>query len=260
VSALDRLASVTDGAADWRSRFTLRGSAWVVWREHRAWFRFWIACSVMMTGYLVYWHVRYHATFVELTDPAPYASVGFPPDIGLSVAAFLLTIAPAVTGVAFGAPLFEREFTQGTATLVRAQSMSDRAWVRAKLGVPAAILTACVTPCAAAFSWDLQVDFPMRQNWRGIGVFDAIGPAAVAFCLLGLFFGAAAGLTWRLGGPSKVLTMALVLGFEAAVFLALPHAPYSDLQLAQWIVTGICIAICAALGYYCLRLIEHRHA
>jgi hypothetical protein len=132
--------------------------------------------------------------------------------------------------------------------------------VRAKLGVPAAMLVACVTPCAAAFTWDLHVDFAMRQNWRGIGVFDAIAPAADAFCLAGLFLGAAAGLTWRRGGPSKILALGLVLGFEAAVFRALPHAPYSDLGLLQWIVTGVCIATCAALGYFCLRLIEDRHA
>ena len=260
MSAVDPLASSAESAADWRGRFTLRGSAWVVWREHRAWFRFWIVCSIAMTGYLVYWHLRYQATFIELTDPGPYASVGLPPDIGLTAAAVLLTIAPAVAGVTFGAPLFEREYTQGTARLVRTQSVSDIAWVRAKLGVPAMILVACVTPCAAAFSWDLQVDFAMRQNWRGIGVFDAIGPAAVAFCLVGLFLGAAAGLTWRRGGPSKILALALILGFEAAVFRVLPHAPYSDLELAQWFVTGICVATCAALGFYCLRLIGHRRA
>jgi len=260
MSALDPLASAAEGAADWRSRFTLRGPAWLVWREHRAWFRLWIACSIAMTGYLVYWHVRYHATFAELTNPGPSVSVGFPPDIGLSVAALLLTIAPAVVGVTFGAPLFEREYTQGTVRLVLAQSVPDSAWVRAKLGVPAVILVACVTPCAAAFTWDLQVDFAMRQNWRGIGVFDAIGPAAVALCLVGLFLGAAAGLTWRRAGPSKFLALGLVLVFEAAVFLALPHVPYSDLELAQWIFTSICIAMCAALGFYCLRLIGHRHA
>ncbi|HET9171754.1 MAG TPA: hypothetical protein VFN97_20110 [Actinospica sp.] len=234
----------------------MTGPTWLVWREHRAWFRVWMACSLALTCYLVYWHVRYHATFAELTGPGPNATTGLPPDLGLTAAAVLLTITPALTAVTFGAPLFEREFTSGTARLVRAQSMSDAAWVRAKLLVPGAMVVACVTPCAAALTWDYQVDFAWQQDSRAIGVFDAIGPAAVAICLAGLFLGAAAGLTWPHGAASKFLAVMLVLAFEAAIFGGMPLVPGTGVVALQSIVTVCCVGVCGALASYCLHLLR----
>lgn len=269
-------------------RPALRGLTWLVWREHRASFRLWIFCSAVLTGYLLYWHVRYHATFADDTAGGS-GSLGLPPDVGLSIAAFLLFTAPILASVAFGAPLFEREFTGGTFKLACGQSASSAAWVRAKLAVPAAMVILCVTPCAAALTWDFRVDFSLQQDWHGIGVFDAIGPAAVGCSLLGLFLGAASGLAWRRSGPAKVLALALSIAFKAGLFWLLAHLlapmsvadgpqrqvplnawvlaaqsgsgstsylPYSDLQPLQWITTGFCVVACAALALLCLRLIR----
>ena len=284
------------GRASGRTRFQLSGLTWLVWRRHRASFRLWILCSLALTGYLVYWHTKYQATFAADTCCAVSRSFGFPPDVGLSVAACLLFIAPFPAGVAFGAQLFEREFTDGTFTLACTQSASAAAWVRAKLSVPAAMVLLCVTPCAAALTWDYRVNYSWQQNWHGIGVFDVIGPVAVADCLVGLFLGAASGLTWRRGGPAKGLALILVIAFKAGLFWLLPHLlpstytaigptndlqtlvpvkawaldsgylngggqyvrylPYSDLQPLQWIATGVCVIVCAALFVYCLRLVR----
>jgi len=299
------------------SRCKPSGLTWLVWRQHRALFRLGIVCSLAMTGFLVYWHASNQATIGDSTFGGS-GTVGLPPDVGLSAAAFMVWMVPLLVGVA-GAQLFEREFTAGTFRLVCAQSMSRGAWVRAKLLVPAAVVILCVTPCAAALTWDYRLD-PSRQ-WYSIGGFDTIGPVAVAFPLVALFLGAAAGLTWRSGGPAKGLALALVLAFKAGVFWTLPrllpttyitgdlsngpqtpskawvvesgyvnaaghhvaapanclsnafpdvsceaksgltgqyatYLPYSDLQSLQWIATGICVIACAALAYYCLRLVR----
>lgn len=236
----------------------MTGPNWLVWREHRAWFRLWMACSLALTCYLVYWHVRYHATFAALTAPGPNTTTGLPPDFGLTAAAVLLTIAPTLTAVTFGAPLFEREYTTGTVRLACAQSVSNAAWVRAKLLVPGAMVVVCVTPCAAALSWDYQVDYALQQNSRDIGVFSAIGPAAVAICLLGLFAGAAAGLTWRHGAASKFLAVLLVVTFETAIFKGMRMLPGSGVDSLQALVSIGCIAACGALTFYCQRLMRLR--
>jgi hypothetical protein len=172
------------------------------------------------------------------------------------------------------------------------------AWIRAELAVSAAMVLLCVTPCAAAFTWDFRVDFVLQAHWHGIWVFDAVGPAAVGICLVGLFLGAASGLAWRRGAPAKGLALVSLLASEAGLSWALPHLassiyatggsadggqaqapfnawvletgsrkgsgpyikylPYSDLPPLQWMTTGICILICAALAGACLRLARRR--
>jgi hypothetical protein len=279
------------GRASGRARLRLHGLTWLVWRTHRAAFRFWIVVSLALTGYLVYWH----ATAQPLLDDGG-ATVGLPPDVGISAVSFLVFLAPVLAGMALGTQLFEREYTEGTFRLVCTQSVTAAAWVRAKLCVSAVMVFLCVTPCAAALTWDFRKDPDRQQNWYGIGVFDTIGPAAVAICLLGLFLGAAAGLAWRRSVPAKGLVLVLVLGFKVALFQTLAHLlprttatgplygtpqvpdnawvvqsgvlataghppyamylPYADLQSLQWITTGFCVVVCAALALFCVRIVR----
>ena len=236
----------------------MTGPNWLVWREHRAWFRFWAACSLVLTVYLVYWHIRYHADFAALTIPGPNTTTGMPPDFGLTLAAVLLTLAPALAAVTFGAPLFERPYTSGTVRLVCAQSMSNAAWVRAKLLVPGAMVVACVTPCAAALTWDYQVDFAFQQHAHDVGIYTAVGPAAVAICLVGLLLGAAAGMTWRHGAASKSLAVVLVLGFEWILFRGIDLLPHAGIDALQSLATAGCLGLCCALVYYCQQLMRRR--
>lgn len=282
-----------------RPRFALRGLAWLVWREHRGSFRLWMFCGLALTGYLVYWHLQYHATFDNYMG-GPNATFGLPPDVGLSAAAALLLVAPFLAAVVFGAQLFARAFTDGTFRLICSQSVSAVAWVRAELAVSAAMLVLCVTPCAAAFTWDFRVDFVAQWHWHGLWMFGAIGPAAVGICLVGLFLGALSGLVWHRGLAARGLALVSLIAFEAGLFQVLPHLlpsafatsrpgtgglvylpakswvlgsgplgstgqwarflPYSDLQPLQWTVTAICVAVCAALSAACLRIVRHRRA
>lgn len=276
----------------------LHGLTWLTWRRHRASFRLWMFCGLVMTAYLVYWHVMYHASFGDDTLIGPQQTSGLPPDVGLSAAAFLLLTAPLLAGVVFGAQLFERPFTDGTFKLICTQSVSAAAWVRTELAVSAVMLVLCVTPCAAAFTWDFRVDFVLEGHWHGIWAFDAVGPAAVGTSLVGLFLGAASGLVWRRSAPAKGLALLAVVAFEAGLSQALPrlmpaiyatggsadgeqaqapfnawvletgsrkgsgpytkYLPYSDLAPMQWMAAGICVVVCAALVVVCLRLVRRR--
>lgn len=291
-------APAEQSIGDHGSRFALRGPAWLAWRRHRASFRLWIVCSLVTTAYLLYWHARYHAAFGGDTLVGPESTFGLPPDVGLSAIAALLLVAPLLVGVVFGAQLFERPFTDGTFKLICTQSVSAAAWVRTELTVAAVLLVLCVAPCAAAFTWDFRVDFVLQGHWHGIWAFDAIGPAAVGTCLVGLFLGAASGLAWRRSAPAKALTLVSVIAFETGLSRALPHLmpsiyaaggsadgeqaqapfnawvlgtgeakgsgpytkylPYSDLAAMQWIAAGICAVVCTAMAIACLRLIRRR--
>jgi hypothetical protein len=281
-----------------RPRFGLHGLAWLVWRRHRASFRLWMFCSVVLTGYLVYWHVKYHATFITDTFVGLNSTFGLPPDVGLSAAAFLLLAVPFLAAVVFGAQLFERPFTDGTVKLICTQSAGTAAWVRTELAVSAGMVVLCVGPCAAAFTWDYRIDDILQEHWHGIWVFDAVGPAALGVCLVGLFLGAASGLAWRSSAPAKSLALVLLIAFETALSWVLPHLlpsqllvdgpgsagqaqvpvnawvlttgelsstesytrylPSSDLQPLQWLAGGVCLLVCAALTFVCLRLVGLR--
>jgi hypothetical protein len=298
VTALAASAPVDQRAAARRLHLAPHGLAWLVWRRHRASFRLWIFCGAVLTAYLVYWHLRYHATFSSDTFIVLKPTVGLPPDIGLSAAAFLLLAAPLLIGVVFGAQLFERPFTDGTIALICTQSVTAAAWVRAELAASATMLVLCVTPCAAAFTWDYRVDSALQGHWHGIWAFDAVGPAAVGICLVALFLGAASGLVWRRGAPAKGLALVLVIAFEAGLSEALPHLlpasrlvvepanggqvalpfnawvlgtgnlgvsgyyarylPCSDLAPLQWIAAGICVVVCAVVAAACVRLLRRR--
>ena len=251
-----------------RPRLAPHGLAWLVWRRHRASFRLWMFSGLTLTAYLVYWHVRYHATFVGDTLGGANTTSGLPPDVGLSAATFLLLAAPFLTAVVFGAQLFERPFTDGTFTLIRTQSVTAAAWVCAELAVSAAMVVLCVTPCAAALTWDFHIDFMLEGHWHGIWAFNTVGPAAVGVCLVGLFLGAVSGLVWRRSAPAKGLALVLIVAFEAGLSWALGAAglegrtrpagylPFSGIASLQLAATGICLLLCAVLAGACLRLVR----
>ncbi|MBR7833248.1 hypothetical protein KDL01_08225 [Actinospica durhamensis] len=242
-----------------RTRPRLHGLTWLVWRQHRASFRFWTICALLLTGYLVYLHTTY-ASYLS-AQAAGFDPDSVAPDAGFSVAAFLLSIAPLLAGASFGTQLFEREFSDGTFALVCTQSVSRVAWVRTKLLVPALMIVLCVAPCAAALTWDYSLDPHRQQIFLGREIFEAIGPAAVALSLVGLLVGAAAGLTlWRTGA-APVLAFLVVLAFKLCLW-ALPgqlnQEADSSMQTLQWTTTGICVVVCAGLAAYCQRLIVRR--
>lgn len=240
--------------------FKLRGLTWLVWRQHRASFRLWMACALVLTGYLVYLHATYtHYLSSQAGQGADPSSVS--PDAGFSVAALLLYLAPLVAAAAFGAQLFEREYTEGTFQLVCAQSVAGTAWVRAKLLVPAVMVLVCVTPCAAALTWDYELDPYRRQIFLSREVFQVVGPAAISLTLLGFLLGAVSGLILRRNGAAPILSLFLALGFKL-LLSGLPSLLHRDAQsvdgLLQWVTTGICLLLSAGLAVLCRSRIRQR--
>lgn len=242
-----------------RARLRLRGLTWLIWRQHRASFRIWAVCAVVLTGYLVYLHATY-ASYLS-TQGRNYDSDLLSPDAGFSVASLLLYTAPLLSAAAFGAQLFEREYTEGTFALVCVQSVSPTAWVRTKLLVPAAMVLLCVTPCAVAFTWDYDLDPYRKQILLGHEVFECSGPSVVALTMVGFLVGAACGLILRRNGAAPGLSLVLVLAFKlllSGLASLLNQDPQSATWKLQWTTTAICALACAGLARYCRHLILQR--
>ena len=172
-----------------------------------------------------------------------------------------MTIAPALIGLFFGAPLIAREFETGTFRLAWTQSVTRRRWLTVKLGL--------VGVAAIVFSgllawmvngWASPIDAANKNRfdpgpfaWHGVA---PIGYAAFAFAL-----GATAGVLLRRTVPAMAATLA---GFAAAR-LAVEHwarpnlaAPlHESLSLASTGHFGT-LAVSAATGSFSLSPPEVR--
>ncbi|WP_019073704.1 hypothetical protein [Streptomyces hokutonensis] len=107
----------------------------------------------------------------------------------------LITFLPVLVALWAGSMLIGRELENGTAELAWSQSVSPARWLLAKLAVPAALLTAGTTLLVLLHRLLFDAhQVPKGWNWSDSGTFEANGPIAVAYPLLGLALGALAGL------------------------------------------------------------------
>ncbi|WP_431044949.1 translation initiation factor IF-2 [Streptomyces sp. P1-3] len=132
---------------------------------------------------------------------------------------------PALIGVFVGSPLFARELESGTHRLVWSQSVSRTRWLAVKLGVATGITLAAAGAMAALYTWwwapahavstrAHDVMGPAELPWFNSVPYNAIGPVAVAWALLALMTGAAAGLLLRRTLPAMAVTLAATVGAQ----------------------------------------------
>lgn len=132
---------------------------------------------------------------------------------------FVATIAPALIGLFFGAPLIARELETGTFRLAWTQSVTRARWLAAKLGLVglvAVVISGLLTWMVDWWASPLDAANKDRFNpgpfaWHGV---VPIGYATFAFAL-----GATAGVLLRRTVPAMAATLA---GFVAAR-LAVEH-------------------------------------
>lgn len=166
----------------------------------------------------------------------------------------IVTIAPAVVGLFFGAPLIARELETGTFRLAWTQSVTLRHWLAVKLGL--VVLAAAAIGGLATWMynwWASPLDAatkdlfdPVNFGYHGVA---PIGYAAFAFAL-----GSAAGVLLRRTVPAMAATF---MGFLAARLMVehwvRPHfaSPlHQSLSLAQ---TGFgTLGLSASSGTYSL--------
>ncbi|GAA1377487.1 hypothetical protein [Streptomyces beijiangensis] len=218
------------------SRLRPSGQLWTVLRLHRTALWVWVAFVVISIGVLLW--VRYGSTGVDAA--ATLAGCGTAGhracdewmwsdtalvttrDRLLEIGQVLRNLAPVVAAWA-GAALIGRELENGTAELAWTQSVSPARWLATKLAVPAAFLTVGAGVLVASYRMllDWSVTHHMlRAGYEKYTLYFNIGPATVAYTLLGLAVGALAALLLRRAVP------ALVAGAAAAWLLTVAIAPW----------------------------------
>lgn len=126
----------------------------------------------------------------------------------------LLLAFPALVAAFYAAPLFSREFEQGTHRLVWTQGVTRLRWAASKLGIFIGVAAVAAVVLGVAGSQSkilatLGVDSPFRT-------FDFEGPAFVSYVVFAVALGAAASALLR---RSVVAMLVTLLGFVGARLL-----------------------------------------
>ncbi|MGW6058832.1 ABC transporter permease [Streptomyces sp. NPDC055189] len=206
-----------NGRGSWPAVPRLRGTAWLVWRQHRA--AFWTIIGATLLGVLAMVVLRGQMMdYLSTLEPTQKKPGGLPPEFetyGNLIADFggYLSWFPVLAGVLLGAPFIAGDMETGTAKLVTSQSVSRRRWLATKLAMPAALVALSTGVLAAVFSWwwNPVKGFVTQVEWTAGSVFDITGPMAVAYALLTFTVGVAVGLLLRRTLVSMVVTLGVVV-------------------------------------------------
>ncbi|MEV2210396.1 ABC transporter permease subunit [Streptomyces sp. NPDC050997] len=192
----------------------LGGTAWLVWRQHRA--AFWTLIALTLLCVVVMVFLR--GQVVDYLDAQPRKSGGLPPDFEqytsrLSSFGGYLGYVPLLTGVLLGAPLIAGDLESGTAKLVTSQSVSRLRWLTTKLAMPAALIALSTAILAAVFDWWWS---PVKGRadtleWTSGVFFDVTWVMPVAYALLTFAVGVAFGMVLRRTLVSMVVTLGIVV-------------------------------------------------
>ncbi|MFD7546818.1 ABC transporter permease subunit [Streptomyces sp. NPDC059578] len=136
----------------------------------------------------------------------------------------VLIAAPALLGMVWGAPLVAREVESGTHRLIWNQSISRTRWLLVRLLIvgAAAVLVTGVLSLMVTW-WARPIDAITQDRFTPL-VFEARGVVPLGYAAFAFAVGACTGLLVRRTVPAVVVTMAVVLGVQVLVPLAVrPH-------------------------------------
>lgn len=184
----------------------LRGPRWADVRLHRT--ALWTAGGLVVlaaavTGYLRWASSAYPASTADCYGPCENTFLGFASAMDLlstamEQGAVALLLLPVLIGAFVAGPLIGREMESGAYKLAWTQSVSPTRWLASKLTTAAALTVGGALVLMAVFqlgAWNLLGRWNL--SWTDRGVYEAIGPALVAYCLLAVAVGALAGLLLR---------------------------------------------------------------
>lgn len=194
----------------------LGGTAWLVWRQHRA--AFWTIIAFTLVSVIGMVLLRGQMLDYLGTLEASQRKPGsLPPDFEefggrLSDAGQYLGYFPVLAGVLLGAPLIAGDLESGTAKLVTSQSVSRLRWLTTKLAMPAALVALSTGVLGGVFKWWWSPAKGAAQTeWTSGAIFDVTGPMPVAYALLTFTVGVAVGLLLRRTLVSMVVTLGIVV-------------------------------------------------
>ncbi|MFG1914086.1 ABC transporter permease [Micromonospora sp. NPDC048898] len=126
-----------------------------------------------------------------------------------TVFGLVVTVAPALIGAFWGAPLVAREFEAGTYRLVWTQSISRSRWLAVKLAVVGTATVVATALLSALVTWWAT---PLDRAAAAVyGTFDQRDLVPIGYALFAFAFGVTAGLVTRRTLPAMVLTLAGLL-------------------------------------------------
>jgi hypothetical protein len=128
----------------------------------------------------------------------------------------VLTLAPALLGIFWGAPLVARELETGTFRLAWTQSVSRNRWLAIKLGVVGLASMAAAGLFSLMVTWWSSPIDTVNMNRFQTGVFGERGIAPIGYAAFAFALGVAAGLLIRRTVPAMAATLVVF----AAVRLA----------------------------------------
>ncbi|GGM92275.1 transporter [Lentzea pudingi] len=205
---------------------------WIVWRQQRPVFITLVAGLVVSVAVILMWRAgmagdlragNLEACVEKIFDGCGGKAADEFQDVWfdrLHAAQGTVLAAPALIGVFVGAPLFAREYEQGTHALAFTQSVSRTRWMAAKFAVAA--LPALVVVLVYQFvvhSWlDVAGDLgPLATGPFYFTTFDAQGVSPVAYTLFAYTLGMVAGALFK----RTLVAMTLTLGLFIAARIAL---------------------------------------
>jgi ABC-2 family transporter protein len=181
-----------------------------------------VAAILALTGF----HLAavYDATVAGCPRRGDCAAVlqAFPPAPDRTVWALmdaLVTAAPGLIGIFWGAPLVAREFETGTFRLAWTQGISRTRWLAVKLGVVGALSMIVAGLLSALVTWwSSPIEQASLLDRITPGSFHAGGIVPVGYAAFAFALGVTAGLLIRRTLPAMAVTLIIF----AAVQLAVP--------------------------------------
>jgi hypothetical protein len=160
-----------------------------------------------------------------------------------AVGLLLILIAPAITGVFWGAPLIARELETGTSRLTWNQSVTRTRWLTVKLALVGAAAMAVTEAFSLLRAWwaapisratDLGGSVSVFSGGRfSPFVFATGGIAPLGYAAFGFALGVTAGLLIRRAVPAMALTLAVFAAVQVVVPLWVrPHLFPPDAAIA----------------------------
>ena len=170
-------------------------------------------------------------TFLSrLTTTSPYPTVY---ELGIA----LVLIAPAITGIFWGAPLIAREFEAGTHRLAWTQSITRTQWLAVKLALTCLAAMAVTETLSLMLAWwadpiskaiGIGGPYPpgsvFGQVRLGSFIFATSGITPLGYAAFGFALGTATGTFIRRAVPAMAVTLAIFAAVQVAIPLWVrPH-------------------------------------
>jgi hypothetical protein len=214
-----------------------------------------IACGVLVVVAAILAATGFHMAAVYNTAVAPCQSRGdcaavlhaFPPAPDRTVWGLmddLVTAAPGLIGIFWGAPLIAREFETGTFRLAWTQGISRTRWLAVKLGVVGAVSMIVAGLLSALVTWwSRPIEQASLPDRIALGSFHAGGIVPVGYTAFAFALGVTAGLLIRRTLPAMAVTLIIFAGVQFAVPVWVrPHlippvtttAPLNVASVVEW--------------------------